>query len=104
MRGGSWRTSSAQRKKAPLPWGQRGHGSGHCESGPTFPELAASSELKAEPQRQLDNSGFPPAIGLAEILVAGGDRAALIVGGESGVEAPDLRMVEQVEDLAAEAS
>jgi len=58
--------------------------------------------LEAESQSHLHDSSFTPRIGLPEVLIAAGDRAARIVRGESGVDAPDLRMVEQVENLTAE--
>ena len=61
-----------------------------------------NSNSEAEPERQLYDSGFTPAIRLPEILVIGRDQAALIVSGKAGVQPPDLRMVQYVEDLAAE--
>src|SRR3954467_4024539 len=66
------------------------------------PMVATTSDSEAEAESQLDDPGFTPTAGLPEVLHAARHEPAGVVGGESGVETPDLRMVEQVEDLTAE--
>src|ERR1017187_9425 len=78
-------------KKAPLS----------CDSGASL-QYCLRAELEAEAESQLQSPGIAIVIRLSEIVVAGGNRAARIITAESGVDAPDLGMIEQVENLAAE--
>ena len=78
-------------KKAPLSY----------DSGTSL-QYYSSAELETEAESQLQSPGIAIVIRLPEITGGGGDPAARVITAESGVDSPDLGMIEQVENLATE--
>jgi hypothetical protein len=68
---------------------------------------AGQKEAAIEQFQAADRNDFPPQDSpqmkmLAEVLVGGRDRTTLVVRAEAGVDAPDLRVVEEVEEVGAQ--
>jgi hypothetical protein len=56
---------------------------------------------EAEPEFQLKYARLAEGTGYSKIRVARGDPPSGVIGREAGVDSPDLRMVEEIEYLAA---